>query len=132
MKSLIVEDDFVARRILKDILSAYGHCDIAIDGQEAVCAFRMAWEENRPYDLVCMDIMMPNIDGHEALRQIRELEDLLCITNSRKVKAIMLSALDDPKNVVRAFAKGEVSSYLVKPIKKQDLVAAISKLGLLA
>ena len=45
MKTLIVEDDFIARRLLKEILSSIGECDIAIDGEEAVQAFRMALDD---------------------------------------------------------------------------------------
>lgn len=132
MKSLVVEDDFIARRILKDILSSYGNCDIAVDGEEAVHAFRLAWEEDKPYDLICMDIMMPKLDGQTALGQIRELEKLLSIENSQEAKVIMITAIDDPKSVVNAFAKGGVASYIVKPINKQRLMKEINHLGLIS
>ena len=74
MKILIAEDDYIARRILKGILSPIGDCDIVIDGEEAFQAFKMAWVEGNPYDLVCLDIMMPNVNGQEALKKIREME----------------------------------------------------------
>lgn len=64
MKILIVEDDFYSRKILKKFLTAYGEVDIAINGEEAVAAFKLAWEENQPYDLITLDIMMPIMDGH--------------------------------------------------------------------
>ncbi len=131
MKTLIVEDDFIARRILKEILSPYGECDIAIDGEEAVQAFRLAWEENKPYHLICMDIMMPNMDGHQALKQIREIEKLLSVDNRQEVKVIMISALGDPKNIVEAFYKGGATSYLVKPIKKQKIIKELQHLSLI-
>lgn len=131
MRSLVVEDDFIARRILKDILSSYGDCDIAVDGEEAVSAFRLAWEEDKPYDLICMDIMMPRVDGHEALNQIRNFENLLNIKASQEAKVIMITALDDPKNVVKAFSRG-AASYIGKPINKQRLLKDISKLGLIS
>ncbi|MFW6242306.1 MAG: response regulator, partial [Thermodesulfobacteriota bacterium] len=71
MKILVVEDDFISRRILKEILTEHGDCDVVVDGDEAVQAFRLAREEGAPYQLICMDIMMPNKDGHEALQEIR-------------------------------------------------------------
>ena len=131
MKILIAEDDFIARRILKDILSPYGDCDIVIDGDEAIQAFRLAWEENRPYDLICMDIMMPNVDGQEALKKIREMEKQRGIKALSEVKVIMVTALGDPKTVVESFYKGGATSYIVKPINKQKLLQEVRNLGLI-
>ena len=48
--------------------------DVTVDGMEAVDAFMMALEEGNPYDLVCLDIMMPVMDGYQALVGIRNLE----------------------------------------------------------
>ncbi len=55
MRILIVEDDFASRKVLQKMLSPYGECDMAADGEEAVKACRMALEENSPYGLICMD-----------------------------------------------------------------------------
>ncbi|WP_298266657.1 response regulator [Geobacter sp.] len=131
MKTLIVEDDFISRKIMKELLIPLGETDIAIDGSEAVQAFRLAHDERHPYDLICMDIMMPNMDGHEALAQIREYEKELGIGAADEVKVIMTTALDDPKNVVEAFYRGGATSYLVKPITRQKLMKEIRGHGLL-
>ncbi len=131
IKILIVEDDFIVRRILKDILSPYGDCDIVVDGEEAIQAFRLAWEEKEPYDLICLDIMMPKLDGQEALRQIREMEKEIGIQGSAEVKVIMVTALDDPKNVVEAYYRGGATSYIVKPIVKVRLLDEIRSFGLI-
>lgn len=130
MKTLIVEDDFISRKIMKELLAPLGECDIATDGAEAVQAFRLAHEEKRPYDLVCMDIMMPNMDGHEALERIREMERDMGVAASGEVKVIMTTALDDPRNVVEAFYRGGATSYLVKPITRQKLMKEIRSHGL--
>ena len=131
IKILIVEDDFIVRRILKDILSPYGDCDIVVDGEEAIQAFRLAWEEKEPYDLICLDIMMPKLDGQEALRRIREMEKEIGIQGSAEVKVIMVTALDDPKNVVEAYYRGGATSYIVKPIVKVRLLDEIRSFGLI-
>ncbi len=130
MRILIVEDDYTTRRILNQFLSPYGDCDIVVDGAEAVLAFRLAWEEGRPFDLICLDIMMPHVDGHEALRRIRDMEKAMGVKPSDEVKVIMVTALGDPKTVVKAFYEGGATSYLVKPIDKKILVQEMARLGL--
>jgi two-component system chemotaxis response regulator CheY len=132
MKILIVEDDFVARRTLKEILSPYGECDVVVDGEEAIQAFQLAWEEKTPYDLICMDIMMPHMDGQESLRQIRELEKEMGVKGSDEVRVVMISALDDPKTVVDAFYRGGATAYIVKPIQKKALLQEIRAFGLIS
>lgn len=131
MRILIVEDDFASRRILKEILSPYGECDIVVDGDEAIQAFRLAWEEDDPYDLICMDIMMPNVDGHEALKQIRRMEKVIGVRGSDEAKVIMLTALDEPKDVFRAYYDAGATAYIVKPIDKHILLERVRRLGII-
>ena len=131
MKTLIVEDDFVSRRILKDILSPYGECDIAIDGSEAVQAYRLAWEDIKPYDLICMDIMMPKMDGQEALKKIRELERAAGIRSRDEVKVLMITALDSPKTVFASYYRGGATSYIVKPINRERILKEVCNFGLI-
>ena len=130
MKTLIVEDDFTCRLLLQKILAPYGECHIAVNGLEAVDAFRVAWEEKRTYDLICMDITMPEMDGQSALREIRGMEGVQGISSSRSVKVIMTTAMDDPRNVVGAF-KSLCDAYLVKPIRRADLIGYIRTFGLI-
>ncbi|MFH0785758.1 MAG: response regulator [Pseudomonadota bacterium] len=131
LKILIVEDDFMVRQVLRDILEGYGTIDIAVNGEEAVQAFRIAWRKDVPYDLLCIDIMMPVMDGNEALIKIREIEVSLGIIGSEEVKVIMISALDDVKTVVKSYAKGGATSYIVKPIEKERLIDEMRAIGLL-
>ncbi|SJZ95952.1 two-component system, chemotaxis family, response regulator CheY [Trichlorobacter thiogenes] len=131
MKCLIVEDDFISRRILRELLGAYFDCEIAVDGEEAVTAFRLAHDAKSPYDLICMDIMMPKMDGREALRLIRQLEKELEVPPNLEVKVVMTTALDDPKTVFDSFYQDGATAYLVKPISKQKLLRELRALGLL-
>jgi len=75
MKTLIVEDDFTSRLLLQGLLQSYGAVHFAVNGKEAVEAVRLALESDELYDLICLDIMMPEMDGQEALRQIRLMEE---------------------------------------------------------
>ena len=131
MKCLIVEDDFSARTLMLRYLSGYGECHIAVDGNEAVEAFRQAMGEKEPYDLICLDIMMPNMDGHEALRAIRQIESEHGIAGLDGVKVIMTTALGESKDVMGAFREG-CEAYIVKPTRNNKLLEEMEKLGLLA
>ncbi|MBU1101812.1 MAG: response regulator [Bacteroidetes bacterium] len=130
MKSLVVEDDFVSRLVLQKMLAPYGICEVAVNGKEAVEAFTLASEEGLPYDLICLDVMMPEMDGKEALSIIRDKEAKANILPKDEAKIIMITALDTPKDVMDAFNKGGCTSYLVKPISKMKIVQTIKELGL--
>ena len=130
MRILIVEDELISRQVLRELLAPYGQSDVAADGAQAISAFKRAFEESKPYDLICMDIVMPNIDGQQALKEIRSIEKEKGIRGSNKIKVIMTTALEDSKNVLDAFYYGGADAYLVKPIEKQKLLEEMSNLHL--
>ena len=130
MKILLAEDDFVTRKFMTNFLSKYGECDVTVDGMEAVDAFMMALEENEPYDLICLDIMMPVMDGYQALVGIRNLEKERDVPRDKMAKVIMTTALNDEKNVKMAFDLG-CTIYSGKPIDQDRFEQALKKLHLL-
>lgn len=129
MRILLAEDDFVTRKFMMNFLSKYGECDVTVDGMEAVDAFMMALEEEDPYDLVCLDIMMPVMDGYQALQGIRNLEKERNIPEDKAVKVIMATALNEERNVKMAFDLG-CTIYSGKPIDQERFEQALKKLGL--
>ena len=129
MKILLAEDDFVTRKFMTSFLSKYGECDVTVDGMEAVDAFMMALEDDDPYDLVCLDIMMPVMDGYQALVGIRNLEKERNIPEEKAAKVIMTTALNDEKNVKMAFELG-CTIYSGNPIDQERFEQALKKLGL--
>jgi two-component system chemotaxis response regulator CheY len=120
MRILIVEDDFISRKVLEKQLSMFGETDVTVNGREAVEAVRLQIAQGEPYDLICLDIMMPEMDGQEALRAIRNAEKEADIEGLDRTKIIMTTALNDSKDILSSF-KDECDGYLVKPIKKQDI-----------
>jgi two-component system chemotaxis response regulator CheY len=130
MKTLIVEDEFTNRIIMQEILKEFGPVHIAVNGTEAVEAVRGALKADAPYDLICLDIMMPEMDGQEALKQIRSLEQEHCPTGASTAKIIMTTGLDDAANIMKAFRE-QSDSYLVKPIDKGSVLAELRKLELI-
>ena len=129
MKILLAEDDFVTRKFMLNFLSKYGECDVAVDGLEAVETFALAFEDGEPYDLVCLDIMMPVMDGYQALKEIRDVEKKMNIPEEKAVKVIMTTALNEERNVKMAFELG-CSVYSGKPINQERFEKALIKLGL--
>ncbi len=129
MKTLIVEDDFTSRLLLLEILQGYGTSHVAANGLEAVGAVSAALDAEEPYDLVCMDIMMPEMDGQQALREIRALEERKGRDCGRGARILMTTALGDKQNVLLAFRE-QCDGYLVKPLNKRQLLDQLAALGL--
>ncbi len=130
MKTLIVEDDRFCSMVLEKILTPYGECIVAVNGQEALDEFQNAHKKKEPFDLVCLDIMMPKMDGQEALKEVRKIEENMKILGLDGVKIIMVTALDDNKSIMQSFRE-QCEGYIVKPIDKNKLLNEIRLLGLL-
>lgn len=130
MKALIVDDEFTSQLILQKLLMEYGETQVVSTGKEAVDAFSDALMLNEPFDLVCLDIMMPDIDGQKVLKEIRALEDMENRHGEDAVKVIMISAIGDKKNIMQAF-KSQCEAYLVKPVDGAKLREHLENFGLL-
>ncbi len=131
MKTLIVEDDFLARALLSTLLSEYGICHVAVNGKEALNAIQSAFDENKPYDLICLDIMMPVMNGQEALLELRKMEMERGLRGLDTTKVIMVTAIDDSKNIMKAFRQGQCEAYLNKPLDRNKLLSHLRDLGLI-
>lgn len=128
MRILIVEDDAASRTFLYKYLSRFAECDITIDGIEAIEAFLLSLEENNPYDLILLDIMMPKLDGVNALEKIRNIEKENGIKSKERVKVIITTALSEAQSVFKVHKK-LYDSYIMKPITTQKINEVIEGLG---
>ena len=120
MKILVVEDEYISRILLTEMISEYGTCHVATDGKEAVTILERSFDTNERFDLVCLDIMLPELDGQEVLHLIRKMEEARNILGVTKV--IMTTALNDSRNIIQAFTQGHCEAYLTKPIDRVKLV----------
>jgi two-component system chemotaxis response regulator CheY len=127
---LIVEDDPTSQLVMSGLLKSYGQSTIAMNGKEAVQIFSETLAKGERFDLVCMDIMMPEMDGQQALVKIRELESQHGITGLEGAKIIMTTALADSKSLMSAF-RGQCEAYIVKPVTREKIVEQFRNLGLL-
>ncbi len=128
IRILILEDDPISGKLLTTYLEPYGSCDLATDGKAAIEFFNKAIRSNDGYQLIFVDIMVPEIQGHDVVRMIRETEQKEEIPHERRAKIIMTTALSDAENIIDSF-KAACDSYLIKPIRKAKLLNEIKSLG---
>lgn len=130
MRILIAEDDMASRKFLSRFLSKFGECDITVDGMEAIEAFMVSFDIGKQYDLICLDIMMPKLDGIKVLKTIREIEKQKGISEENQVKVIMTSALNELEVVNNSFETGS-EAYATKPINTEKFEEVMRKLNLI-
>jgi two-component system, chemotaxis family, chemotaxis protein CheY len=124
MRILIADGDSSSRRLLHFYFKSFGETevDMAKNGKEAIEFFTLALDKKSPYDLVCLDLVMPEIDGLSALNEIRKVECEKSLLSLR-AKVIITSSITDFKK------KSE--SYLIKPIFKHQLLAKLNQIGVI-
>ncbi|MHC1713206.1 MAG: response regulator [Solidesulfovibrio sp.] len=132
MRVLIVDDDFYSRSFLEYILHPYARCDAAVNGEDAIMAFKKALEEENPYTLVFMDLLMPVIDGPKALNEIREIEKDYGLIEDARSKVIITSVLEDGEETHNAMYLGGATSFLQKPVDEKSILAELTRLGCIA
>lgn len=127
MRSMIVDDDEMGRMMLATLLEDFGPCDQAANGQEALELFDRAVADGSPYDLICLDIIMPVMDGTETLRQIRERDQ----QRGERTKVFMISACNTPQDIENAFFEGDCDDYIVKPFRREAVSQMLSRYKLI-
>ena len=130
MRILVVEDDYISRRLLCRYLEPYGCCEEAINGYEAVDSIRRAIAADQHFDLICLDIMMPGMDGQQALVLLRQMEAENNMPLGRGAKVVMTSAMEDNQYIMEAM-NASADGYVVKPIEKRSFIETLKETGLL-
>ncbi len=121
MNVLIVEDEFISRILLLELLQSYGNCTIATNGREALEMLRQSYCDNDPFDLVCLDIVMPGMDGQRVLLEMRRMEQEQHRDALAATPVFMVTSLDDSYNIIKAFTEGCCQAYLTKPVDRNKL-----------
>lgn len=123
-KILIVDDEPVNCKLLKELLEGKACCDAVYSGHEAIEIFQIAYKTKNFYDLILLDISMPEMDGLEVLDKIREFEESKGIPLGKGTPIIMVTALKE--TFMSAFKKG-AEDYLLKPIDADALFQKINE-----
>ncbi|CCO24945.1 response regulator [Maridesulfovibrio hydrothermalis] len=131
MRFLIIDDDETVHMYLTKLLSPYARCEAVFNGKEAIDRYKEAYEAKDPFDTVFMDILMPEMDGHEVTQKLRDLEKELQVDGPEEFKLVMITSLKDTKNVSQAFFKGYASCYIVKPFNKVQVMSELRENSIL-
>lgn len=115
---LVVEDDVVNQEIISEFLTFSGiQVDLAEDGVEALNCVR-----DKQYDIIIMDLMMPNLDGLAATRAIRAMED-----TQRANTPIIAATARDPIAEQQAWLEAGINDYVHKPFSEDELWNVINR-----
>ena len=127
---LIVDDSPSVRFHLRTLLAPHGHCDEAGDGSEAVTQCEASLQRGAHYDLIIMDLMMPEMDGFTAIQNIQALQERFNVPEEKRANIAILSCKDDPPSMLRAHYGVGVEHYLTKPFTKKTLFEILENMGL--
>ena len=132
LKILIVEDEFISRILLKEMLSPFGVCHEASTGDEAMDTIADSYlRDEKNFDLVCLDIMLPGRTGHEVLKEMRKIERENGLRGVDAAKVVMVTTLDDSENIMEALVNGKCEGYITKPVSRVRLEEQLRYLHLI-
>lgn len=130
LRFLVVDDCDLVREITKAILESIVDVETANCGRESVNRFKETVNTKDAFDVILMDIEMPNLDGIDALKEIRQIEKELGMFPPNETKIIMVSALMNHMAIIESLKYGKANSYIVKPIEINELISELHKLGI--
>jgi len=128
MKILVVDDEMVSREKMKMIMSHFGECEAVESGADAVEKFVSGWNSWSPYDLISLDVQMPEMDGLEVLNRIRGMEREKNVPESKRARIVMVTARSDKDTLMTSIQAG-CNDYVVKPFDKATIAKKLAKLG---
>ncbi len=126
---LIVDDDSVSRVLMSTMLREFGDCDVVASGFDAIDKVRAKLSRNEHYDLVILDILMPDLDGIRVLAAIRAAETERVAASATAARIVMITGLSEYESFEQAF-RARCDAYVVKPISKCVLIRELSRIGI--
>ncbi|MBI2355389.1 MAG: response regulator [Deltaproteobacteria bacterium] len=132
-RTLVVDDDVFIGSRMELMLNLLGITDVtrAVNGLQAVELFGQALKAGKPYSLVFLDIIMPEMDGQEALKRIRTMEREAGVSGTDRSIIIMTTSLGSPNDMMEAMFEGDCNDYIVKPVDEAILGGMLTRYGLI-
>lgn len=125
---LCVDDDPVSLNKMVAIMEEIGDCRQAETGKEAVTVFFKNLEAGNTFDLITLDISLPDMEGTEVLRILRQIEADKGIAGQKRAKIIMVTSHADKGRVVASLKAG-CNDYIVKPFDINTLISKVEQFG---
>lgn len=125
MRILAIDDEFAALKKMELLLSEYGSCDAATNGQQARELYVQAIKNGNPYGLITLDIELPDANGIELLKYFSAIEG-----KSEKLasKKLIITAHGNPDNVMDA--SKYCDGFITKPVKRDLFTEKLNTLGI--
>lgn len=127
---LIVDDDEMGRLMLQDFLTEFADCDLAANGKEGLQFFEKALLDGVPYDLLCIDLIMPEMNGLALIRKIRDIERKHPYFTDFRTRIFVISASESTWDKADLLLDNLCDDYIVKPFNRKLLLDNLRKNGL--
>jgi two-component system chemotaxis response regulator CheY len=124
---LIIEDDEMSRIMLQEFLAKFALCDVADNGLEGLILFENALLSGNPYSLMCVDLIMPEMNGLAFIRKVRDLEQAKGLDNESRSKIFVISSSDSTWDKADLLLDNLCDDYIVKPFNRSSLMANLYK-----
>jgi two-component system chemotaxis response regulator CheY len=128
VRILVVDDVELNRMVLQQLLKPFGESDFGVNGIQAIQKFNRALEQGNPYDLVCLDIMMPEMDGTKTVQAMRKIEETRKIPEENKATILMVTAVPSKEHLLKTYKYCQ--GFLIKPITGEKLYAKLEEIGI--
>ena len=122
---LVVEDEEMSRTMLTDILSVYAPTDSAVNGEAGLRLFEQALSSGKPYSLVCVDLMMPVMNGLALVREIKKIEADNLSFGDGHTRVFVVTSNTCPWVKSELVLENLCDDYILKPYDRARIVTSL-------
>ena len=129
MRILIADDETISREKLRLIMTHFGDAEAVESGDAALKAYEKAHKEKKPYNLIMLDINMPDKNGIQVLLEIRASETILNLSDKEKAIVLMVTSITDKVHIISCVKAG-CDSFIAKPFDLNIVSEKLAKFGI--
>lgn len=130
MKALVMDNDFINRRVLQLLFTEFGRCDSADCDSVTLSMVEDALKKRRPYGLIVLNTFS-QIDWVKTLHRIKDMEKNYALFGKDGARIMIISSDTDKKTIIKAF-RNQCDAFIPKPAKKREIKNALLNMGITA